>query len=117
LGFLYGWQPQQLENTMAIHMKTHNAAFLVLGCLSLLLQGIGSALIQVRSSGNTACGLGIFVIILGALAMAIGASFLAAGKGRSLRFGLLGLLSPLGLLFLCVLEDRSSGQAAAGVST
>ncbi len=103
---------------MAIHMKTHNAAFLVLGCLSLLLEGVGSVLLaSARSSADDALALGILLTIVGALAMAVGASFLAAGKGRSLLFGLLGLLSPLGLLFLCVLEDRSSGQAAAGVST
>ena len=96
----------------AIHMKTHNWAFIVLGCLGLLLQGIGSALAGVGRKDEEVA-LSVLIIVLGGLAMGIGASFLAAGKGRSLWFGLLGVISPLGLLFLCVLEDRSLKQGAA----
>lgn len=98
---------------MAIHMKMHNAAFIVLGCLGLLLQGVGSALFQVRSRSDTAIALGVLVSLLGAIAIGVGGCFLAVGRGRSLWFGLLGVISPLGLLFLCVLEDRSLKQGAA----
>ena len=93
-------------------MKTHNWAFIVLGCLGLLLQGIGSALAGVGRKDEEVA-LSVLIIVLGGLAMGIGGSFLAAGKGRSLWFGLLGVISPLGLLFLCVLEDRSLKQGAA----
>jgi len=96
-------------------MKVHNWTFLVLGCLGLLLQGIGSAMVA-ASRRDDVQGLGILVSILGALAIGIGGSFLAAGKGRTLWFGVLGVISPLGLLFLCVLQDRSlDGRQAEAV--
>ena len=91
-------------------MKTHNSAFLALGCLGLLLQGIGSALMSSRSDETIA--LGVMVALLGALSLGVGGAFLAVGRGPNFWFGLLGLLSPLGLLFLCVLEDRSAPPAA-----
>jgi drug/metabolite transporter (DMT)-like permease len=95
-------------------MKVHNWSFLVLGCLGLLLQGIGSALTAAAGRNDTLLWLGILVAVLGAVAIAAGSSFLAIGKGQSPWFGLWGLLSPVGLLFLCVLEDRSPKQ---GVET
>ena len=98
-------------------MKVHDWSFLVLGCLGLLLQGIGSALTGTAGSADAQLGLGILVALLGALAIAVGSCFLAVGRGRSLWFGLLGLLSPLGLLFLCVLEDRSSKQGGEAAPT
>ena len=88
-------------------MKVHNVAFLVLGCLGLLLQGIGTALMGVARQDEQ-MALGVLVAVLGALCMGAGSSFHAVGKGQSLWFGLLGILSPIGLLFLCVLPDRGA---------
>ena len=88
-------------------MKVHNMSFLVLGCLGLLLQGIGSALTTTAGGSDVQLGLGIVVALIGALSIAIGSAFLAVGKGRSAWYGALGLLTPVGLLFLCVLEDFS----------
>jgi len=91
------------------NLSIHNWAFIVLGCLGLLLQGIGTALIEMHSSADQE-SLGIFVALLGALVIGIGGCFLAVGKGRRPWIGLWGMLSPLGLLFLCVLQDRRSEQ-------
>lgn len=83
--------------------------FLVLTCLGLLLAGIARALTDgtpwPKGPGLAAC-----VAVLAFAACAVGGGCLAAGRGRSPAFGLLGLLFPFGLLFLCVLEDRS-GQS------
>jgi hypothetical protein len=86
-------------------MKVHNMSFLVLGCLGLVLQGVGSALTTTAGRSDALLASGIVVTVLGALAVALGSSFLAVGKGRSPWYGALGLLTPIGLLFLCVLED------------
>ena len=88
-------------------MKVHDVAFLVLGCLGLLLQGIGTALTGVARQDEQ-IALGVLVAVLGALCMGVGSSFHAVGKGQSLWFGLLGIISPIGLLFLCVLPDRGA---------
>ena len=50
---------------------------------------------------------GLFMGILGVIFMPIGAGFYAKGKNRSLWFCLLGCFSPIGLIILAVLEDRS----------
>jgi septal ring-binding cell division protein DamX len=99
------------------NMSVHNWAFVVLGILGLLLLGIGTALYQEPSdlnqqyqgaSDRNQQTLGIIVAVLGLYVIGMGAAFHAVGKGRSLWFGLLGLFSPIGLLFLCVLQDRRS---------
>jgi drug/metabolite transporter (DMT)-like permease len=90
-------------------MKVHHVAFLVLGCLGLLLQGIGTALFSEPGHGDQEA-IGILVALLGALCIGLGSSFHAVGKGQSPWFGLLGILSPIGLLFLCVLADRTPAR-------
>jgi hypothetical protein len=109
-------------------MKAFRYAFVVLGCVGLLLNGIGLALIldsqpdRIAHGGyritylrgsDTELGIGILVTILGPLTLATGCILLAIARGRSWKFGSLGLLAPVGLLFLCVLEDRSLKQSDA----
>ncbi len=94
-------------------MTVHNTSFLVLGIVSLILQGIGAALMGVFEGGHfhrAPAGYdgGVVLVVLAPVLMAIGGSFYCAGKNRSAFWGLLGLLSPLGLLILAVLEDRSA---------
>lgn len=101
-------------------MKVYRYAFVVIGCIGLLLNGIGAALIidsqqggYSHRSSDTALGIGVMLAILGPLVVAAGSVFLALGRGRSWKYGLLGLLTPLGLLFLCILEDHSSLPASS----
>lgn len=99
-------------------MKIHYWAFLVLGCLGVLLGGVGSGLIvagaeEHGSKADVLIGCGVFLVIFAHFTLVAGCIFLAIGRGRSWLFGLLGLLAPLGLLFLCVLQDRSADQHAA----
>jgi hypothetical protein len=51
---------------------------------------------------------GVVLVVLAPVLMAIGGSFYCVGKKRSAFWGLLGLLSPLGLLILAVLADHSA---------
>jgi drug/metabolite transporter (DMT)-like permease len=100
-------------------MKIYRYTFVVIGCIGLLLNGIGATLIvDSQQSGygrgsETELGIGVMLAILGPLVVAAGSVFLALGRGRSWKYGLLGLLTPLGLLFLCILEDHSSLPASS----
>lgn len=100
-------------------MKVYRYAFVVIGCIGLLLNGIGAGLIaDSQQSGyyrgsDTELGIGVLLAILGPLVVAAGSVFLALGRGRSWKYGLLGLLAPIGLLFLCILEDHSSLAASS----
>ena len=93
-----------VPNAGEVQMTVHNMSFLVLGIVSLILQGIGFALIREYRSEET----GILLLILAPVLMAIAASFYSTGKKRAILWGFLGLLSPVGLLFLALLEDRSA---------
>ena len=94
-------------------MHVHNLTFLVFGTAGMVLQAVGSVLIKssyddrLRSVHNLQVGLGISIVILGSLLVGVGAAFLAVGKNRRPWFGLLGLASPVGLLFLAVLQNRT----------
>ncbi len=100
-------------------MKVYRYTFVVIGCIGLLLNGLGAALIidSEQSSyyrgSDTELGIGVTLAILGPLVVAAGSVFLALGRGRSWKYGLLGLLTPIGLLFLCILEDHSSLPASS----
>ena len=112
-------------------MSTHNIAFLILGITALILIGVGNVL-TIRSIGidervaesewlsrpdlkgifvevqpPMKKEIGIVIAIIGFLLMAVGSAFYAVGRKRSSWFGLLGLLTPIGLLFLAVLKDRN----------
>ena len=95
-------------------MHVHNLTFIVFGTAGMVLQTVGSVLIKssyddrLRSAHNLQVGLGISVLILGALLLGVGAAFFAVGKNRRPWFGLLGLASPVGLLFLAVLQNRTA---------
>ncbi len=100
------------ESVRGIRLSIHNLSFLVLGVVSMVLQGIGNALIVISIDARgpleeVGLGVGITLAILAPVLMAIGGSIYCAGKNRTAWLGLLGLLSPLGLLFLAVLEDRT----------
>ncbi len=87
-------------------MSIHNVSFLILGFVGLLLQGIGTAL-AVEASSDDVYGIAIFLVLLGPVLLASGSAIYAVGKGRKPIFGLLGIISPLGLLFLAILQDQS----------
>jgi len=75
----------------------------------------GSERGTIRRTDSTQRALGIVLGLLAHILVAVGAGSYAVGKGRSPWFGLLGLLTPIGLLFLAVLEDRGvRGRAMAG---
>ena len=85
-------------------MKSGATIFVVLACVGLLLAGIGSAVMP------QAKGAGIVVAIVGYGLIALGSGFLATSKGRHPAWGLLGLLTPIGLVFLSVLQDASDKE-------
>ena len=90
-------------------MKSGATIFVVLACVGLILAGIGSAVMpQAKADG-------ILVAIVGYGLIALGSGFLATSKGRHPAWGLLGLLTPMGLVFLCVLQDAANreGQTSA----
>ena len=91
-------------------MTVNNVSFLILGIVGLLIQGFGTALLMIseKSRDDNVFGIAVALVILGPVMLAIGSAMYAAGKGRKPLYGLLGLLSPVGLLFLAVLEDRRS---------
>lgn len=97
-------------------MTLHNVSFLVLSTLGLLLEGVASGLLATKTrSWIDAVEAAFWVTLsLGIIAMGIGCAFFAVGKGRSPWYGLLGVFQPMGLLFLCVLEDRRPTPGAAG---
>ena len=101
-------------------MSVHNLSFLILGFLGLLLQGVGSAMVTVsmseRRADETVLGIGVFLLVLGPIVLGAGSAIYAAGKNRTPFFGLLGLVSPLGLLFLAILQDRS-GQSDSEITS
>jgi len=66
----------------------------------------------VRQTDSTQKTIGILVALIAHVLIAVGATFFAIGKRRSPWFGLLGLLSPIGLLFLAVLDQDSNGHEA-----
>lgn len=76
--------------------------------LSLCDDVFGSSYRSVRQTDSTQRTVGVLVALLAHVLVAVGAAFHAAGKNRSPWFGLLGLLTPIGLLFLTVLEDKST---------
>lgn len=94
-------------------MHVHNLTFLVFGTAGMLLQTVGIVLLKsayddrLRSVHYLLVSLGISVLILGGLLLGIGGAFFAVGKNRRPWFGLLGLASPVGLLFLAVLQNRT----------
>ena len=48
--------------------------------------------------------------LVGALLLIIGLGFYAKAKGHSVVWGLLGLLSCIGLLILAIMPDKTKGQ-------
>jgi len=97
----------------------YNRKSLALGIPGLLLQ-IGciftSNLIAAKAksdgvapSDSLALLLGVGSLV-GALLLIVGFGFYAKAKGHSAAWGLLGLLSCIGLLILAVMPDKTKGQ-------
>jgi hypothetical protein len=60
-----------------------------------------------RQNDSTQRTIGVLIALIAHVLVAVGAGFYAVGKNRSPWFGLLGFFTPIGLLFLCVLKDKS----------
>jgi hypothetical protein len=97
----------------------YNRKSLMLGIPGLVLQ-IGCLFIsnliaaKAKSDGSVpsaallgACSLGS---IIGTILLIVGLCYYAKAKGHSAVFGLLGLLSCIGLLILAVLPDKTKGM-------
>lgn len=79
--------------------------------IGLALQ-IGGRLLMTSGGTRSASALGAVVLVAGLAVFAWGCSMYAQGKGHHPAFGLLGLLSLIGLLVLLSLEDRHPEQKA-----
>jgi hypothetical protein len=85
---------------MLAEYKSKTINFVVLG---LVLQVIGGA---VAKAGFLGWLLGAPVALLGSVLLILGCCFYAKAKGYAWWFGLLGLLSCIGLVVLYVLPDQ-----------
>lgn len=78
-----------------------NRTSLLIGAPGLILQVIGHS---IRVGGNE--GLGLTIALIGGVLLIVGLSFYARAKGYHGAWGLLGLLSCLGLLILALMPDK-----------
>jgi glycerol uptake facilitator-like aquaporin len=89
----------------------YNNISLALGVPGLILQIAGNVMMR---SGPDKEGVGLLVGIIGTALLMGGLMMYARAKGRSPAWGLMGLLSIIGLIVLAMLEDRApSGKARA----
>ncbi len=84
-------------------IKRYNNLSLALGIPGLLMQIAG------RFVGNTPQQLllGALVQLVGTVLLIVGLAFYAKAKGRSAAWGLMGLLSIIGLIVLALLKDEA----------
>lgn len=87
-----------------------NNISLALGVPGLITEVVG---VVMRNNPETAqTGQAIYVV--GTLLLIAGLGFYAKAKGRSLAWGLMGLLSIIGLIVLAMLEDRAPSGKVKG---
>lgn len=81
-----------------------NRTSLMFGVPGIVLQIVGALMGRdIIPGGET---VGLIVQIAGTILLIVGLSFYARAKGRHPAWGLLGLLSIIGLIVLAVLPDR-----------
>jgi hypothetical protein len=93
-----------------------NRKSLALGVPGIVLQLLGNVMYRtggvVAPQGQAETGhpLWLLVALVGTVLLIAGLSFYAKAKGRSPAWGLMGLLSIIGLIVLACLKDRSPQQ-------
>jgi hypothetical protein len=94
------------ERTM---LASENRKSLMFGIPGIVLQLAGNFMMpsvdQAGASG--AALLGLCVALLGTALLIVGLGFYAKGKGHHFAWGLMGLLSIIGIIVLAILPDRN----------
>lgn len=84
-----------------------NKKSLTFGIPGIIVQIIGNVLVRTQEGNTMMVLLGAVVALAGTVLLIVGLSFYARGKGYHPAFGLLGLLSCLGLIILAVMPDKN----------
>ena len=76
-----------------------------------LAWGIPGIILQLASGGIENQGLSLTLGVVGTAMLIAGLAYYAKGKGRNPAWGLMGLLSILGLIVLCLLPDLEKNHS------
>ena len=85
--------------------KELNKKSLMLGIPGILLQIVGRVIMTTQGEGAMSL-VGVVVALVGTVMLIAGLSWYARAKGHSGWWGLMGLLSIIGLIILAVLPDK-----------
>jgi len=85
---------------------SENRKSLMFGVPGIVLQIAGN--VKMRSEPEDA--LGLVLALVGTVLLIVGLAFYAKAKGRSPAWGLMGLLSIIGLIVLALLKDHAVAQ-------
>ncbi len=85
--------------------KAQNRTSLALGIPGIILQLVGNFALR-SADGQSLTWAGVAVSLIGTVLLIVGLSFYAKAKGRNPAWGLMGLLSIIGLIVLALLKDR-----------
>jgi hypothetical protein len=88
--------------------KKENNISLLLGVPGLILQIAGYFVTSAAQQQGAPTLIGNGLTLVGTILLISGLCFYAIAKGRSPLWGLMGLLSCIGLLVLAVLKDKSN---------
>lgn len=89
-------------------LAAENRKSLMIGVPGIILQ-IGGNIIT-RTNEDLAL-VGLLLLVLGSVLLCVGLGFYAKAKGHHPAFGLLGLLSILGLIILALMPDKHKNVA------